>query len=407
MGSSSHNLGVVIKFEIVRALKKPAFWFVAVGFPVLMIAIFGIVFLSNQATSQAAEDLKNQQFSILIKDESGLIDQRYIEALGAKTTEDRQAGIDAVKDGETDAFFLFPADVSSQKIEIYADDVGVFENSRYSAVANSLLMQSVNQQVDPQQRAILQDQTVVATTMFRDGEVYDGIKEMILPGSFLVLFYFLIAIFGNQMLTSSIEEKENRTIEMLLTMVRPNVLIVGKVLSLIVLSLVMGLVTMLPVIIGFVAFGSQFEMLGIDLTNLPVDFGRIATAVTVFGLSFMLFTGILVAVGAAMPTAKEASQWFGIVMMLIFGPLYGVSAFVSYPDSPIVQFLSLFPLTSPIPLMLRNAIGNLPLGEALLGIAILTISTTLVMMLAVKMYRYGAMQYDSRLSLKMLRAKRS
>lgn len=52
-----------------------------------------------------------------------------------------------------------------------------------------------------------------------------------------------------------------------------------------------------------------------------------------------------------MPTAKEASQWFGIVMMLIFGPLYGVTAFVSYPDSPFVQFLSLFPLTSPIPLM--------------------------------------------------------
>ena len=63
---------------------------------------------------------------------------------------------------------------------------------------------------------------------------------------------------------------------------------------------------------------------------------------------------------AMMPTAKEASQWFGLVIMLIFGPFYGITAFVSFPDSPFVKFLSLFPFTAPIPLLLRNAVGNLP-----------------------------------------------
>ena len=47
-----------------------------------------------------------------------------------------------------------------------------------------------------------------------------------------------------------------------------------------------------------------------------------------------------------------------------------VTMFISMPDAPLVKFLSLFPLTSPIPLMLRNAAGNLGLGEATLSIAL-------------------------------------
>lgn len=404
--SEAHNLGAVIRFEIVRAVKKPTFWLASFGFPVLMLVIFGVAFLSNQATMQASDKLKDQKFSLLVSDESGIVSRDRLESLGAKVVESRQLGIDAVQSGDVEAFFYFPADLTTSNVEIYAKDVGMFDNSRYTSVANTLLSQSVDEKVDVQYRAILQNQVAIETTTFRDGEIYDGVREMILPGMFLVLFYFLIAIFGNQMLTSSIEEKENRTIEILLTMVKPKVLIIGKVMSLIVLSFIMGMVTLLPIIGMLFAFGSELAALGLDMTNLTFDAGRIAIAVAVFSTSFMLFTGILVTIGAIMPTAKEASQWFGIMIMLIFGPLYGVTAFMSYPDSPIVRFLSLFPLTSPMPLMLRNAIGNLPLGEALLGIGILVVSATLVMMLAVKIFRYGAMQYESRLSLRALRARR-
>lgn len=401
-----HNLGVVVWFEIVRALKKPSFWLAAFGFPILIAVVFGIVFLSNEATNKAAEQLKDQKFSVLIRDESGVVNFDFASSLGAKQTDSRQLGIEAVQSGEVDAFFFYPKDISSQQVEVYAKDVGLFDNSRYSAAANSLLDQSVKREIDSQQRAILQNKVSIKTMTFRGAEVYDGVREMILPGMFLVLFYFLIAIFGNQMLTSSTEEKENRTIEMLLVMVNAKTLIVGKVLSLIVLSIVMGLVTLIPIIGLFMAAGPQLDALGLDVTSLPVDVGRIGVALVVFSLSFLLFTGILVTVGAIMPTAKEASQWFGLVILSIFGPLYGASAFVSYPDAGIVKFLTLFPLTSPIPLMLRNAIGNLPTSEAALGIAILAVSAILMIYVAVKVFRYGAMQYDSRLSLKALRARR-
>ena len=401
-----HNLGTVIRFEVARMLKKPSFWLMALGFPIMMGVIFGIVFMSNQATLDAAENLKDQKFSIIVLDDSGLIQPSVIEAVDAKTVESREEGIDQVKTGKAEAFFYYPKDLSKNKVEVYGKDVGVFENSRYTSVANLMLDQSVSTEVAADKRAVLQGNVALSSTIYRDGVEYDAIREMILPGIFMVLFYVLIGFFGGQMLNSTIEEKENRTIEMLLTTVEAKTLISGKILSLVALALIQGFVILLPILIMYFVVGPQLQLPNIDLAGLPVDAGKIAVGALVFGFSFILFTGLLVAVGSAMPTAKEASNWFGIIIMMIFGPLYGVTAFVSYPDSPFVQFLSLFPLTSPIPLMLRNAVGNLPVGEAVLGIVILGISSVLVMLVAVRIFQLGAMEYDSKLSLSALRRRR-
>ena len=401
-----HNLGTVIRFEVARMLKKPSFWLMALGFPIMMGVVFGIVFMSNQATLDAAENLKDQKFSIIVLDDSGLIQPSVIEAVGAKTVESREDGIDQVKTGKAEAFFYYPKDLSKNKVEVFGKDVGVFENSRYTSVANLMLDQSVSTEVAADKRAVLQGSVALSSTVYRDGVEYDAIREMILPGIFMVLFYVLIGFFGGQMLNSTIEEKENRTIEMLLTTVEAKTLISGKILSLVALALIQGFVILLPILIMYFVVGPQLQLPNIDLAGLPVDAGKIAVGALVFGFSFILFTGLLVAVGSAMPTAKEASNWFGIVIMMIFGPLYGVTAFVSYPDSPFVQFLSLFPLTSPIPLMLRNAVGNLPVGEAVLGIVILGISSVLVMLVAVRIFQLGAMEYDSKLSLSALRRRR-
>ncbi|PID33206.1 sodium transporter [Candidatus Saccharibacteria bacterium] len=401
-----HNLGTVMRFEIVRTLKKKSFWLMALSFPVIMGIIFAIVFFSASATDKATEELKNQKFSIAVTDDSKLINQQLLAALKVRQDLDKPSAIDEVKSGKLDAYFFFPSDISKQKVELYAQDVGMFQNSRYEAVASMLLNQSVDQQISPQQKTILQNKIKTGLTTYRDGKVYDSIKELIAPGIFLLLFYSLIAFFGGQMLTSTIEEKENRVIEMLLTTIKAEALITGKILSLVILALIQSALILIPIIIIYLAFGSQLQLPDIDLTNIPVNPARVSIGAAIFTFSFLLFTGILVAIGAMMPTAKEASSWFGVVMIFLFVPLYGASALISYPDSLFVHFLSLFPLTSPIPLMLRNAVGNLPLWEALTGIGILIVATVIIMLLAVKIFRYGVMEYNGRLSLKVLRSSR-
>ena len=71
--SKMHNLGMVFKFEVLRTLKKPTFWLIALGFPVMIGLIFGIVIWSNQATKEAADKLQEQKFSITMTDHSKLI----------------------------------------------------------------------------------------------------------------------------------------------------------------------------------------------------------------------------------------------------------------------------------------------------------------------------------------------
>lgn len=400
-----HNLSTVITFEVIRVLKKKSFWAMVFGFPIMIGAVFGIVFLSNKATQDAADKLKEQPFSIAITDDSRLLNSQITNTFHVKMVT-KEAGIAAVKNGTVDAYFYYPADVSSRHIEVYGKNVGLFENGRYSSVALALLSQSVQNTVSPQIRTVLQNAAASDTTIYRDGRAYDPFKEMILPGVFLVLFYVLMSFFAGQALTSTTEEKENRVIEMILTTIEARTLIIGKIISLIILMLIQGVLVAAPVLIGYLLFRNQLNLPNIDLSGLPVDWARIGVAAVIFALSFAFFTGVLVLIGATMPTAREANQFMGFVMIALYGPLYAVSLFVSMPDAPIVRFLSLFPLTSPIPLLMRNAAGNLQPWEIAAGAFILFVSSIFVLILAVRVFRFGALEYSRKVSLKEMFARR-
>lgn len=120
----------------------------------------------------------------------------------------------------------------------------------------------------------------------------------------------------------------------------------------------------------------------------------------------MLFTGTLVAIGAVMPTAKEAGQYFGIAIILMFVPFYIIMLILSDPNAMVVQAFTFFPYTAPVTALLRNAFGSLNLVDAAIVISSLIVLGTIIILLAVRLFRYGAMQYDGRLSLKTLTLKK-
>ena len=322
--SKMHNLGTVFKFETIRALKKPTFWLMALGFPLMIAVLYGIMFWSQNTTIQASKELDKQEFSLEITDDSKLISSELLAAVKAKPAQSKESGINDVKNNKVDAYIYFPKDISQQKVEVYGKDVGLFQNGKYGAVAQSLLSKSVTNNISPAEVTILQNKVQLSSTTYLDGKEHGGINEMIAPGLFLVILFMLISFFGNQMLTSTTEEKENRTVEMLLTTVKTDTLITGKILSLMVLALIQISIVVLPVVAGYMAFGSKLQLPNMDLSVLVFDPVRISLAIVIFSASFMLFTGMLVTLGAMMPTAKEASQWFSLVMMLFVGPLYVV-----------------------------------------------------------------------------------
>jgi len=395
-----HNLTTVFRFEVMRTLKKKSFWIMALAFPLLIGAIIAIVFFSNKTTQKAVSETKNQQFSLGITDKSGMITQAVFDAYKIKQIPDRVSGISDVTAGKLDAYFYVPTNLATQSIEIHANDVGLFNNSRYQSVVSSILSSSASATVSSDVAMVLQNRVKYESTTYKDGKKYDGFKQVIAPGVFLVMFYLVIAFFGNQMLTSTTEEKENRVIEMILTTIEARTLIIGKILSLIVLATIQICLILIPIVVAYMFARSQLSIPDIDLRSIPLNPARIAVGVGLFMSSFLFFTGILTSIGAAVPTAKEAGGFLGIVMIMIFGPLYAVTLFVSSPHTPLVTFLSYFPLTAPIPLMLRNAVGNLSYPAAILGITILSISAVLALGLAIRLFRYGALEYSRRLNIR-------
>jgi ABC-2 type transport system permease protein len=402
-----HNLGTVVRFEIVRTLKKRSFWIAALAVPIIVGAVGAIIYFSNKTTASQSESLASEQYTVGITDTSHLLSPSLVSAVGAKTLADKTTGINDVKTGKLDAYFYYPASLDNEAVEVYGKEVGIFKDSRYHDLARQLLVQSVSAQTSPILRTVLQDNVQYNAITYTDGQVDKGFLKLIAPGIFLVLFYFMIATFGNQILTSVTEEKENRVIEMILATIKPTTLLVGKLLSLIVLAVIQMLAILVPVIAGYFLFRSQLALPSLDLSSIPLNPLAITLGAVIFIVSYLMYTGILMTLGAAMPTAKEAGGFFGAIMALTFGPLYAAPLFISAPDSLTVQILSYFPLTAPIPLLLRNAVGNLQIIPALISIAILLATTVFVISIGVRIFRFGALEYSRKLSAKEILRRKS
>lgn len=408
---SWHNLSTVIGFEFWRTVKKPSFWIATLAFPLMFAVIIGIVYYSSKTSSDSSEKLAQEKFSIQYKDDSGVVLPIVAEKLKAEKVDNKQAAIDQVRNGKVDAFFYYPANLDKAQIEVYGKDTGLFTNGKYSAVAEQLLKTSASATIaNPKLIAVTQGAVTSDTTTYKkNGEVSAGWFAAIPPLLFLVFFYFTIAMLGNNLLNSTVEEKENRVTEMILTTLNPTVLIVGKLLATFLAGIVQAAVMITPAVIAYFALGSDvLNLPNADiLSKLVID----PTAMTIGALiligGLMLFTGTLVAIGAVMPTAKEAGQYFGIAILLMFIPFYVIMLILSDPSAFVVQAFTFFPYTAPVTALLRNAFGSLSIADAVIVVSTLVVLGTIIILLAVRLFRYGAMQYDGRLSLKTLKLKKS
>lgn len=396
-----HNLGTVVNFEFFRTIKKRRFWIATLAIPVLLGIVFALVFASNSSSQSQANAQKNDKISFTYTDASQLIQPAIATAMGGTVETDPATAVGRVKDGKLNAYFAFPADPTKEDVQIYGADQGIFKNGSYDAVAKQLLVLSAQAKVgSPELSATVQGNVKTNSQTFKDGKESGGIETVIPPLLFLVLFYVVIILLANQMLASTLEEKENRVTEMILTTLNPTTLVVGKVISLFLVGAVQALVFVAPMALGYLFFRDKLNMPDLDISNLQFEFWPMMIGLLLFVGGFILFTGVLVSIGAVMPTAKDASTVFAPVMIMMFIPFYIVTLVVSDPGNTIVQIFTFFPLTAPITAMLRNAFGSLNMGTAVVVIVELFAFGILALRMAVHLFRYGSIEYSNKLSLR-------
>ena len=255
MALARHNLGTVIGFEFVRTIKKRGFAIATLAIPLLLILVFALVFASNVSSHASADAQKEAKFAFTYSDASGIIMSAGAKLAGGTYTDNPAAAIEAVKNGQSEAYFEYPADPSKEPVKVYGADKGMFENGKYEAVAKQLLEASAQYQVgSPKLTAALTGTVKFDSETFKDGQPAAGVGGVIPPMLFLVVFYISMILLSNQMLNSTLEEKENRVTEMILTTLNPTTLITGKIISLFMVGLVQIGVFLAPVGLAYVFF---------------------------------------------------------------------------------------------------------------------------------------------------------
>ncbi|WP_422758962.1 ABC transporter permease [Paenarthrobacter sp. C1] len=401
-----HNLRTVVRFEFLRTLKKKSFWITTLIVPVAIGIVFSLVSFSGASASKSVSAQQRAPISFAYLDESGLISDKLGKESGGTRVTDLQAAIDAVRTGSSDAFIYVPRSPAHDKVQVYGKDLGLFESGKYSAVATRMLAVAVKEKVNnPELTALAAGKVSFTETMFKDGKTSGGIYAVIAPLAFLGLFYLVILFLGNQILNSTVEEKENRVTEIVLTSVNPTSLIVGKILAILATGAVQMLTLGVPVAAGFMLLRGYAGIPDISLAALIPEPSAMMVGALVLAGGFILFAGALVALGSVMPTAKDANGMFGAIVITMFVPLYAVPLILSDPGSPVVKVFTYFPFSAPVTALLRNGLGSLSGGEAAVVIAELFILGAAAIALAVKLFRHGSIHYTSRVSLKSVLTK--
>ncbi len=240
-------------------------------------------------------------------------------------------------------------------------------------------------------------------------EALDGNREMRQDQWYLMLFpvvagitfIIVVSTSGGYLLQAVVEEKENRTMEIVITSVTPTQLMVGKIIGNISVGLTLLAVWLFFSMIGLSIAGRFWPIL--RTVSIPGEMFVIMALL--FLPAFVMVAAIMSTIGAIMTEMREAQQISGVFSLLFTIPFYAMSAIMTNPNSTLAIILSYFPPSAPITVLLRMGLTTVPTWQIALNILILVIFAVLSVWLAGRAFRLGMLQYGKRLSLKDLFSK--
>jgi ABC-2 type transport system permease protein len=194
-----------------------------------------------------------------------------------------------------------------------------------------------------------------------------------------------------------VEEKENRTMEVLVTSVSPLQMVAGKVLGIVAISFTQ-LVTWVLVAVVTVIVGGQvlkYEF----FVNMTIPWDSLLKVVAIAIPTYITAAGIMFTIGSTVAEAQEGQSVGALFFVLHMLPIYLIVILIESPNSPVSIALSLLPFTSLMATGLRSMFSVLPLWQVALSVVIQTLSAILTLWLASRVFRLGMLRYGKRIRL--------
>ncbi len=309
---------------------------------------------------------------------------------------DEQSAKSDLQAGKIQAYFIIPADYlqTGKAQEVYLKEPkGIAVQQFDSFLATNLLAG----QPPAIANRIQEGSQLTVQSLDKSREfAQDRIINLILPFLAGILFIVGMSTSSGYLMQAVVEEKENRTMEIIVTSVSPNQLMSGKVLADIAVGVTQLVVWALFILLGLV-IGRDFVP---ALNGLEFSGEMAAILIAVMIPAFIMVSGLMAAVGATVTAASEGQQIMALFTIPIWLPYIFIATFIQNPNSPLAIAMSIFPLTAPMSIAMRLGFTSIPAWQLILSEVILVLSAIGAVWLAGRAFRLGMLRYGQRLRWK-------
>jgi len=380
---------LVARREIFSVLRSRAFLFTTFGAPLLVallsIGVFEVISDTVMSPAQVQETGFVDAAGIVSQDEPF---RRLISVAAARAAQEA---------GELDAWFLIPAGyMDSGAITLYSRaGAGEALENAIDAFLRANLAQLADSRLPPERLA----QPVEFHLRVPGRELGDeNLTDVLVLQLFYALAFFIaLQATSGYLISSVVEEKSSRMLEMLVTSLSPLQLMLGKILGLACVGL-----TQLGVWLGFALTlrATQLPLPFLDALQLPPAF--ILVTLVYFLLSYFLVAAIFVGIGSISDSEQESRQLAAMLTLITVIPFMAYGVLLAEPDGTISVALTLFPLTAPLAAIIRLNLGSLPAWQLALSLALLALSLLAAVPLAARLFRLSLLLHGARPTLRRL-----
>lgn len=439
-----HKLSLIIRREYLAKVRNKSFVVMTFLSPILMVAMVVLIAYLTQLND-------NEKRVIAVLNESDYFSNAFLTTESTSYIDFKDIDLEQAKDstaglGYYGLLYIPSAPHLEQVAErsfFYSKDppstavLGSLESTFEERLRQRRL---VRLGVSAEEYASIDNRFEINISTFAGEQNLKGINEIkaFIGGAFGYLIMMFIIIYGGFVMRSVIEEKTSRIIEVIISSVKPFQLMMGKIIGTALAGITQFAIWVVSAallfLVAFALFDIDTGVLtgGPELTStlggempqeLPADVEMaegylkelfklplallLVSFVIYFLLGYLIYSSIYAAIGAAVDNETDTQQFiFPIIMPLMLAIYVGFFSVFSNPHGPIAVGFSLFPLTSPIVMLMRLpggiGEGGVPLWQFIVSILLLLITFVGIVGLAAKIYRVGILMYGKKTTYKEL-----
>jgi ABC-2 type transport system permease protein len=304
--------------------------------------------------------------------------------------------------GSFDGYLVLPADLaSSTRVQYVSKNVADFRlvGILQGVIGQSIIAERLSKAGLPAETiaTLMQPPVVEIRQLAKSGEKQnrDFLTILMTGLTLAMLLYMTTLLYGQAIGRSVLTEKTSKTVEIMLSSVRPLDLMFGKILGKAAGSLLQYGVWVSLTAVFVKVFGPRL--------GVSIDFGgslsTLGFLVLFFLLAFFLYCSLFAALGAASQDEQHLGQLTWPLILFLVLPVVMISPIIMSPHAPLIVGMSLFPLTAPVVMFLRIVVGGVPAWQILASIALVLATIAAVIVLSARIFRVGLLMTGKRFKL--------